>query len=44
MDFADAFAHIKAELGAESRQSEATIKLTGGAAGELAFTIDAGRM
>jgi hypothetical protein len=27
MDFADAFAHIKAELGAESRQSKATIKL-----------------
>ena len=29
MDFADAFAQIKAELGAESRQSKATIKLNG---------------
>jgi hypothetical protein len=27
MDFADAFAQVKAELGAESRQSKATIKL-----------------
>jgi conjugative relaxase-like TrwC/TraI family protein len=29
MDFADAFAQVKAELGAESRQSQATIKLSG---------------
>src|SRR5271166_14076 len=27
MDFADAFAHVKAELGGESRQSKTTIKL-----------------
>src|SRR5262249_23053428 len=27
MDFADAFAQVKAEVGAESRQSKATIKL-----------------
>jgi conjugative relaxase-like TrwC/TraI family protein len=29
MDFGDAFAQVKAELGAESRQSKATIKLSG---------------
>jgi hypothetical protein len=29
MDFSDAFAHVKGELGAESRQSKTTIKLAG---------------